>query len=801
MRRTARVTRYLLGEIAGPTILGLSLYTFVLLSNAFFLVARTAITRNLGWDLVARLFAYEIPQLLVLTVPMATLLGVLVAVGRLSADHELVALQSAGLGWTTLIRPVLIHGAAGTIVAFAIYSMVVPQTSFASRRLQAEIAGRSGVTADLTPRVFYNNLPGVVLFVDEIRAGTQGKLEDVLVYQYSLARNTTEQVFLARSGNIYPPAAANGKIRVELSDGVWHIFNSASPDAYRVAPFGRYTLPIETPEYMKALSAPPDPTLQDMTLPELFDEKRQAANHPDDIVRELRLRGARIQIHQRFALPLACLFFALLGLPLGMTRARTGKGAGFALSVLVFLVYYLIFTVARDQAAQGRLPVVPAVWSGNLVTLGWTIFAFRNLRTRRAESVWGEPVRAGLRSLTKLGLPGFPRWSRARAASPEEDERPRVGASMARRVVGLIDRHIVIHYLRVLGYALLAGYVIFSIVDLRSLLDGAAQGRLTIPLLVKYFAYFVPGKLSLVLPLSCLVASVIAFTVMGRNGELTALKASGFGMRRATAPVLLTTAALCGALFLVQDRLAPVTSQKAQEIRDRIQGAPPRTYGFALGGRWAFGSGGRLYHYQIYDSDRQTFQALTVFTVDRTVPRVLDHRFAASARWSGSGWILETGWHRTLGTDPASGSFRRFDRESADLDPPETFARREVSLTFGGDLPDQMTLNELGRQIAVLRDSGYDTTRLQVAYHAKLAQPLTPLVMALLGLPFAFQVGRRGSLYGLGIALLLVIVYWATFAIFNALGIETILPPLLAAWAPNVLYGFAGAYMMLFVRS
>jgi lipopolysaccharide export LptBFGC system permease protein LptF len=122
-------------------------------------------------------------------------------------------------------------------------------------------------------------------------------------------------------------------------------------------------------------------------------------------------------------------------------------------------------------------------------------------------------------------------------------------------------------------------------------------------------------------------------------------------------------------------------------------------------------------------------------------------------------------------------------------------------MAIGSDLAEQMNLVELSRQIAALEDSGYDTTRLQVAFHSKLAQSAAPLVMVLLGLPFAFQVGRRGSLYGLGVALLLVLFYWATNAVFNALGVETVLPPIAAAWVPNLLYGFAGSYLMLFVRS
>ena len=106
--------------------------------------------------------------------------------------------------------------------------------------------------------------------------------------------------------------------------------------------------------------------------------------------------------------------------------------------------------------------------------------------------------------------------------------------------------------------------------------------------------------------------------------------------------------------------------------------------------------------------------------------------------------------------------FRHFERESVALDPPDNFARREYVWSNSGELPEQMTLEDLGKQIRLLERSGYDTTKLRVAWHGKLAHPVTPLVMVMLGLPFAFRLGRRGSLYSIGVALIVVIVYWAT---------------------------------------
>jgi lipopolysaccharide export LptBFGC system permease protein LptF len=234
-----------------------------------------------------------------------------------------------------------------------------------------------------------------------------------------------------------------------------------------------------------------------------------------------------------------------------------------------------------------------------------------------------------------------------------------------------------------------------------------------------------------------------------------------------------------------------------------------------MAGSWTFGPDGRtLYHYALYEPAQEQFQDLSVLRLDRSVPRVLDHRFARQARWNDGSWELEEGWHRTFEIPSgASAEITAADVDSVlevhapaervalDVGPDALVGHQRRLAAAGDDLPEQMSRSELSEQIELLANSGYDITELRVAYHGKYSRAAAPLVMVLLGLPFAFQVGRRGSLYGIGIAVLLVLVYWATFAVFNALGLETLLPPYVAAWAPNVLYALLGVYLMLYIKT
>ncbi len=134
----------------------------------------------------------------------------------------------------------------------------------------------------------------------------------------------------------------------------------------------------------------------------------------------------------------------------------------------------------------------------------------------------------------------------------------------------------------------------------------------------------------------------------------------------------------------------------------------------------------------------------------------------------------------------------------------ETFAEKQFEFPEGAayfikewKTPEQMTYSELNRFIRDLRQRGYDVQDLTVDLYGKAAFPLVSLTMVILGLPFCFRMGRRGSLYGIGIAIALVAIFILTFSTTNALGAIGFIPPFLAAWAPNILFAGSGTYLLL----
>jgi LPS export ABC transporter permease LptG len=582
------------------------------------------------------------------------------------------------------------------------------------------------------------------------------------------------------------------------------------------------------PRFLKTLMTPPDKIAQDFSIRELLDEIHAAEEQRAGVLTRIenpteshlrlidrRIATSRIELQRRFAVPLACLCFALLAVPLGMTTARSGKGAGFAMSVVVIVAYRLVFVAATNRAMLGHIPADLGPWVANALVLVWALLAYWRMRRRSVHggvSLWKVPFDIWRRTRARL------RRARTEAAPVEQlgdDVSGLAGLTgTTRRFVGRLDRYVAMAFLRIFAFSLVATYLIYAVVEGQGLVDQSLRTNQSLRLVADYLLYFPPGVLHVVMPIACLIGAVVSVTLLSRSQELVAVKAAGVSMRRVTVPIVLLSLLLGALVFLVQDRIAPAANRMAQETKDRIHRRAPRTHGMPRSGSWRFGSDGRtLHHFVLHDASKDEYQGLSVFTIERAGPRIVDHRFSDRARFDDGVWVLDKGWYRSF--SPLDGDSE--EAPAAEIESPLTRYEEPYSLALdispdlveerrwlhhrAEELPDQMSLTELSQQIDSLRNSGYDITKLRVAYHRKFAQALSPLVMVLLGLPFAFGIGRRGSLYGIGVALVLELVYWATFAVFNALGLETVLPPLLAAWGPNVLYALLGTYLLLYVRT
>jgi LPS export ABC transporter permease LptF/LPS export ABC transporter permease LptG len=768
--------RYIAREVLLHALLGLAVFTFVLFVPQLVRLMELIVRHPAGLGDVARLFACSLPGVLTFTLPMAALVGVLIGLGRLSADSEIVALNASGIGLRRLLVPIGFLAIGAGLLTLVITLWLGPASLRMFHVLEERLRASQASFA-VQPRVFDERFPRLVLYVQDVEA-TASRWRGVLLAETDAA--TGSHLTLAEEA-IVIAGREQGKIELHLGKGSTHEYDPRQPERYAVTTFGASDLPIEV-----------EPPARPHSL-ELSEAERPAR----DLLAAhgLGWRDARVELHRRLAFPAACLVFALLGVPVGVRPRRGGRSAGFVLTLLLICGYYLLFVAGVHMAEQGPLPPFVGVWGANLLTALAAL-----LLVRRIEHVRGEG------RLTRWIISLRPRRSKEQAAGVIAIARDGGGAarpgasSLAARAkagqaIGfplLIDLYILrtffLHFL-----LMLAGFlVLFDAFTLFDLLQDISRHHAGILTVANYFRYLLPLMLYQLAPLAALVATLVTLGVMAKSNEVTAFKASGVSMYRLALPLLLATVALSAGMFLLDDTYLPYANQKQDALRNQIKGRPAQTF-YQPTHQWIFGEAYRVYNYELFDPDHDLFGGLSVFELDPETFQMRRRVFAERARWEPSlnGWVLEHGWVRDFSAGMVS-HYAPFRVTSlSELAEPPSYFKREV-------LPSsQMNWRQLRQYIGELRQAGFETSRLSVQWHKKFAFPLIAAIIVFLAVPFAFLVGTRGAIGGLALAVGIGLVYWTASDLFEAMGAVGQLPPLLAGWAPDVIFAFLGTYFFL----
>ncbi|MFI5182970.1 MAG: LPS export ABC transporter permease LptF [Vicinamibacteria bacterium] len=784
--RPTLIDRYVLREITPPTGLGLLLFTFILLLQQITLLTGALIARSAPPATIARVFVYLLPSMLSVTIPMAFLLGVLLAFGRLAADSEIVALRATGVSPLRLLRPVMAGAAITGLVTFWIMAVALPTANQAYRETMFSLV-ISRARTSVKPRVFTDDLlrdRTMTLFVSDIPSDT-GEWKDVFIHDAREPRNP--RVILARSGRLVIDEGARS-LQMHLEHGVVHACDPAKPEAYDQQRFRTFDLPLPFEEFF-----PQQVTLskggREMTLGELSEN-----------IRDLRAKGLgnralsfEVERHKKFAIPFACIVFGLLGLGLSLGARKEARSAAFGLSIVVIFVYYVFIRLGQQAGDTGLVLPSVAMWSANVV-LGAIAVALLVLNHRAAAFDPLDPCHYTTR---------LPRMRRAPlpppAARPPALSRRRAPAIVVRvprlslRFPSILDRYVAVQYL---GHMFMVGaafWALFVLAHFLDLFDDIQQHKVRGNVVLHFYAFYTPEVVHLIAPVAVLVATLATFGILSRRNEITAMKAGGISLYRATLPAIALGLAMSASLFGMGEFLLPQTNLIADQDMNVIKGRPPRSSNY-LDRRWMLGSDGRLYNYEYAlpgpGTQGVTLFGLTVYDVDARAGDLRDRLYASRAEWQADqgAYDLERGWRRAFGIRP---SFRPFaEVRTRELEPPSYFRQEERG-------PDTFRFGQLRDHIAKLEALGLDAVRLRVQLHRKPAFPMVAVVMTLIAIPFSFVVGRRGALYGIFLSILIAIAYHSCLAIFEALGNNALLPAILAAWAPNLLFGAAGLYLML----
>jgi LPS export ABC transporter permease LptG/LPS export ABC transporter permease LptF len=786
--RTLRPTlldRYVIRETLPPTGIGFLLFTFILVLDQISQLTKLLVSQGADFPTVVRAFVYLLPSIFSVTIPMAFLLGVLLAFGRMASDSEIVALRASGVSPARLLRPVTALACLACAVTFYVVAIALPGANQAYRELIFNLVVSKARTG-IAPRVFNDELlpsRDLVIYISDIRAES-GEWREVFIHDGR--RPQQPAVILARRGHLEIDKARK-TIEIRLQDGVVHVFDAMNSAAYERIQFQSRNIPLPFAQlYSVAPLSKGDREMRIYELRQRIQDLKAKGKGPKDT------NPWAVEIHKKFAIPGACFVFGFLGLALSLGSKKEARSAAFGLSIAVIFVYYVFIRLGEQAGDTGLLHPVLAMWGANIV-LGMVALLLLVLNQRAAAF---DPLDASqYRALLPL-VRKSRRSARASAAKPMA-VRAR-GTRRGRRVLvirvrrpsvsllpGILDRYIARSYVGKFALVLVAFWSLFVLVSFMDLFDDVQVNKVKGAVVLHYYAFASPSIVQLVTPVAVLVAVLITFGVLARRNEVTAMKAAGISVYRIALPALAMGLLVSLLVFAASEYVLPPANRVAKEDFNEIKGRPRKTASL-VDKRWLLGSQGQVYHYDALSGS--TLYGLTVYGVSAS-KGLRDILYASRAVWNGVSYDLERGWRRTL--EGASPGFREFPQvKTREIEAPYHFSQEERE-------PDTLRFEELRKHIRSLQGLGLDVTPLRVKLHSKLAFPLVSLVMTLLGIPFSFVVARRGALYGIAASIVIAIIYWACLAVFDALGNNAYLPPLLAAWAPNLLFAAAGLYLML----
>ncbi len=776
------LTRYILGEIISLTLIGCALFTFILFMPQLPHILEVVVRNSSTLTDVAEVFLFTLPNLFKVTIPMAVLWGILLGLSRLAADSEIIAMRASGLGIGYFVRVSSIVAIAGTLFGLGNSLFLAPRANQAIIDMEQSLE-KSQASYEIQPGVFYEDFKDHVLYVEDVRSGV-GAANWRQVFMADVSDPANPLITTAATATVVTDNTQ--ELLMRLRDGLRDETVADQPGQSNISTFSTTDMPLVLSQQSDVHLGRLDTKLYAMPLSVLLQRIRDSSNASD-------AKGLLIELHNRFAYPVACLVLMLVGVPLGVASRRGGKSSGFIFTILLVFIYYFLSSTGVALGHESRLPAFVAVWSANLLFAAAGIFLLWQMASGgiilSAIAAWvarsPKPATAGKSN-------GFPLNGLFDKLQPRaKRKRPR---SVFPRI---LDEYIMREFLTMFC-VVLTGFVMLMIVfTFFDLIGDILRNHPAMATVGAYLVNLTPSMLYQIAPLAVLIAALVSFSVLNRNSEIVAMKATGISLYRLVIPIVSIAMALAIALFLFGEYYLPQANRRQEALRNVIKGRPPQTY-LHPEQKWIFGSPTkgelpRIFYYQFFDPDRKEFANLSVFEFDPSNFALTRRIFAARAAWDdgSNSWRFENGWVRDIQGANVT-QYREFLKTLFPEihEPPDYFQKEDLQ-------SQEMNFGQLDHYIRDLRQSGFDTMRLRIALWHKLSYPLIAVVMVLLAIPFALSMGRRGSIAGIAVAIGVALAFWVVDGLFGAMGNVNYLPAALAAWSSDILFGLVGGYLLL----
>ncbi|HNY50704.1 MAG TPA: LPS export ABC transporter permease LptF [Smithella sp.] len=352
MRRI--IDRYIFKEIAFPFGLILCVLTFVLLMGRMLQIMDLFINKGVSFFSIVKIIIFLMPSFLLFTIPIAFLISVLMAVGRLSSDNEITALKTSGISLLQMYYPVAVFSILTFILTLLISYFILPQSNFATKRLLFNLV-QQNAQIGIKEKIFNDDFKGFLIYAEKMPSNKH-YMEGIIV---SDRRIIGEQNTILAKKAFLESDPESMIVKLKLENGSIHTVSSNLKN-YRKIDFKSYDLILDLTNVLASFDESAK-SGKDMTVSELLMNAQMKEKNVK------KRRELLIEMHNRFAIPTACVFFGLMALPLGIRSQRSIKAKGFATGLIIVTLYYLIRIGTEALAETGYLPVEICVWTPNLL--------------------------------------------------------------------------------------------------------------------------------------------------------------------------------------------------------------------------------------------------------------------------------------------------------------------------------------------------------------------------------------------------------------------------------------------------
>ncbi|MBL7157418.1 MAG: LptF/LptG family permease [Candidatus Omnitrophica bacterium] len=358
----------------------------------------------------------------------------------------------------------------------------------------------------------------------------------------------------------------------------------------------------------------------------------------------------------------------------------------------------------------------------------------------------------------------------------------------------IVARYIFKGFICAFLFCVIILWLLYIIGDIFGFLDEILRERIALISLAAFYWYLTPFILTQIIPVSTLIACVFLLGNLNRHNEITALRASGISMWEILRPMLISAFVISLFVFILNDRLLPPAMRMANRIRyEKLDvGKRGKSQGIKVRNVAIYGYGNRIIFAREFDIKNSTLEDVIIHRHD--VQNDLILKISARTMY----WTDNKAWR---GKDVVmykmnnKGEFIGDPVISKETD--ITIVETPTDFINNQWKPEYMSFAQLRKYVNIFATSGRKTyQRFLVDLNYKVAFPFACIIMILISAPFALSTKRGGALLGMAKGIVIALLYIPVMAVGLALGKGGILPPVIAAWFGNILFGGFGIYLI-----